>query len=69
MAQHAPKQPKSYAAKNDVNSLFSHFGDYSNRTTYHEVVRQDAAVIAACRWPLLAEIEGIGSDNAAVAAK
>lgn len=69
MAQHASKPPQSYSAENDVNSLFSHFGDYSKRSTYHEVVRQDAAVIAACRWPLLAEIEGIGSNTAAVGAK
>jgi len=64
MAQHAPKQQAPYAAGNDVTSLFSHFGDYSRRATYHEVVRQDAAINAACRWPLLAEIEGIGADPA-----
>lgn len=69
MAQQASKQQLAQIAGNDVTSLFSHFGDYSKRATYHEVVRQDAAINAACRWPLLAEIEGIGTETAAVATK
>lgn len=68
MAQHAPVQQTPFSTGNDVSSLFSHFGDYSKRTTYHEVVRQDAALNAACRWPLLAEIEGIAAAPSALVA-
>jgi hypothetical protein len=47
---------------NDVTSLFSRFGEFATgaaRETYQEVHRQDAAYEAACRWPLLAEIQNL----------
>jgi hypothetical protein len=46
-----------------VTSLFSQFGEYAaGSSSYQEVVRNDAAYSAACRWPLLAEIQGVGVD-------
>lgn len=58
---HPASKPGSNAAfGNDVTSLFSRFGEFaSGSDNYQEVVRNDAAYSAACRWPLLAEIQGI----------
>lgn len=48
---------------NDVGSLFSHFGPFSgNATAYRELVREEAALNAVHRWPLLAEIQGIDNE-------
>lgn len=60
-----PGQPgtSSLTDGNDVVSLFSHFGPLSgSNATYRELVREEAALNAAQRWPLLAEIQGIDSD-------
>lgn len=43
---------------NDVTGLFSHFGAFSKKAAYHELVREEAARHAAGRWPLLAELQG-----------
>lgn len=44
---------------NDVAALFAHFGGASRSGDYRELVREEAALAAAGRWPLLAEIEGL----------
>lgn len=44
---------------NDVKSLFSHCGVFSKKAEYRELVREDAAYHAVCRWPLLAELQGL----------
>ena len=61
MTLNASKSDNFQVTENDVAVLFSHFGDRAQGTAYRELVREDAAVIAASRWPLLAEIEGIES--------
>lgn len=43
---------------NDVSSLFSHFAPFASNAGYRELVREEAALLAVHRWPLLAEIEG-----------
>lgn len=43
---------------NDVSTLFSHFAPFASNTKYRELVREEAALLAVHRWPLLAEIEG-----------
>jgi len=43
----------------DVTRLFSQFGPFSGKTPYQEVLHDEAAYRAACRWPLLAELQGI----------
>lgn len=47
------------AIGSDINSLFSRFGKIGEAATYREVVRDTAAIHAALRWPLLAEVQGI----------
>lgn len=56
-----PEHPiASSLTGNDVASLFSHFGPFSgSAAAYRELVREEAALNAAQRWPLLAEIQGI----------
>jgi hypothetical protein len=49
---------------NDIAALFSYFSGtpQSRRSSgwvYRELVREEAALAAAGRWPLLAEIEGL----------
>jgi hypothetical protein len=63
MALIASKSDSVVIAGNDVTALFSHFGDLAQPASYRELVREDAAVIAASRWPLLAEIEGIAPES------
>jgi hypothetical protein len=55
--------PSTLLSVNDVTSLFSQFGAFSGNRQYHELVREEAAINAACRWPLLAEIQGIDAAN------
>lgn len=43
----------------DVTSLFSNFGSFSKGARYRELVREEAAYHAVCRWPLLAELQGV----------
>lgn len=50
--------PVSFSG-NDVKDLFSHFGVFSKKTEYRELVREEAAYNAVCRWPLLAELQGL----------
>jgi hypothetical protein len=47
----------------DIRSLLSHLGLFSPDTKYRELVSQEAARIAACRWPLLREIQGIRDED------
>lgn len=48
----------------DVKSLFSHFGAFARKVQYQELVREEAALNAASRWPLLAELQGIPALDA-----
>jgi hypothetical protein len=43
---------------NDVSSLLSRFGSFGVSAQYQELVRQEAAIHASRRWPLLAELVG-----------
>ncbi|SNS82263.1 hypothetical protein SAMN06265795_10756 [Noviherbaspirillum humi] len=43
----------------DVASLFSSASRYGSASSYRETVLHDTARMAASRWPLLAEIEGV----------
>jgi hypothetical protein len=61
MKHSAPSQ--TMTSHCDVTSLLSHLGLFSPNTKYRELVSQEAARIAACRWPLLGEIQGIGDEN------
>ncbi len=63
MGQPASKPESDALFRNDVTSLFSRCGEYTAGSgSYQEVVRNDAAYGAACRWPLLAEIQGMEVD-------
>lgn len=48
----------------DVKSLFSHFGAFAQKAQYQELVREEAALNASNRWPLLAELQGISATDA-----
>lgn len=43
----------------DIAALFAYVGRASQAHAYRELVREDAALAAASRWPLLAEIENL----------
>jgi hypothetical protein len=45
-------------ADDDIASLYSHFGELAQATRYRECVREELAVDAGGRWPLLSEILG-----------
>ncbi len=51
-------------AENDVASLYSHFGAFSRKNQYRELVMEEAAHNAAARWPLLAEVLEPNADEA-----
>jgi len=61
---HTPHKAPTASPENDVANLFSHFGAASHSANYRELVQQDAALDAATRWPLIAEIEGLASAAA-----
>ncbi|MGJ4748561.1 BcsR/BcsP family cellulose biosynthesis protein [Leptospira sp. SA-E8] len=46
---------------NDIAALFAYFGRASQAHSYRELVRDDTALAAADRWPLLAEIENLAA--------
>ncbi|HJW55474.1 MAG TPA: BcsR/BcsP family cellulose biosynthesis protein [Burkholderiaceae bacterium] len=45
--------------EDDATRLVSHLGRFVRGFRYREIVQEDAASQAACRWPLLMEIVGI----------
>jgi len=45
----------------DINTLYTRFGKLGDAGHYQEIVRDQAALNAALRWPLLAEMLGISS--------
>lgn len=51
------------ADESDVGSLFSRLGAFNGTGQYQELVRQEAAVEASLRWPLLAELQGMLPDD------
>jgi hypothetical protein len=59
MTNQAHPQSSTVSAANDIGNLFSHFGKQAEGMHYQEVVREQAAHHAICRWPLLAEIAGM----------
>jgi hypothetical protein len=61
ISQAAPGLPH-IDENNDVSSLLSRFGSFGLTAPYQELVRQDAAIHASRRWPLLAELLG-GADE------
>lgn len=46
---------------NDIAALFAYVGRASQAHSYRELVRDDVAMAAAARWPLLAEIENLAT--------
>lgn len=63
-------QSQSVTARaNDATNLFSHFGGFTQQSAYRELVQEEAALIAASRWPLIAEIERIAPELVEGAAK
>jgi hypothetical protein len=65
MAQQVPKH--GISLWNDVASLFSHFGAFGKKGAYHEVVRDEEAYAAACRWPMLAELQALAASGSSQA--
>lgn len=61
MTQQANDPAKYFG--NDVSDLFSNFGAFSPSVRYRELVRDEAAYQAVCRWPLLAELQGMDESE------
>jgi hypothetical protein len=59
MTNQAHPSSSTASVDNDIGNLFSHFGKQAEGMRYQEVVSEQAARHAICRWPLLAEIAGI----------
>ena len=51
--------PDNPTVGSDISTLYTRFGKAGEAGHYQEVVRDHAAMHAALRWPLLAEMEGI----------
>jgi hypothetical protein len=51
-------------SSNDVRNAFTHFNAVSARESYGEIVRDEARLRAARRWPLLAEIQSLAAHEA-----
>jgi hypothetical protein len=59
MIKQAHPRSSTASVDNDIGNLFSYFGKQAGYMHYQEVVSEQAAHHAICRWPLLAEIAGI----------
>ena len=46
---------------NDITTLYTRFGQAGAADNYQEIVRDQAALNAALRWPLLAEMQGVAT--------
>jgi hypothetical protein len=47
------------AVGSDITTLYTRFGQPGDAAHYQEIVRDQAALHAALRWPLLAEMQGV----------
>lgn len=46
----------------DITSLYTRFGQTGADAHYQEIMRDQAALNAALRWPLLAEMQGVATS-------
>lgn len=48
-------------APSDIATLYTRFGQAGAAGNYQEIVRDQSAMNAALRWPLLAEMQGVAT--------
>lgn len=47
----------------DIATLYTRFGQAGSAGHYQEIVRDQSALNAAMRWPLLAEMQGVATPS------
>ena len=63
MMDYSQARPLVDDTPSDITTLYTRFGQASAAGTYQEIVRDQSAMHAALRWPLLAEMQGVATTT------